>query len=295
MARSGSVVVLGSANVDLVLEVDRLPSPGETRLAAGIRRTPGGKGANQAVAAARAGASASFIGAVGADPEAELVRAALRGAGVECMLRTVDHPTGLAVVLLDPVGQNSIVVAAGANASVTDLTGAEQDAVAGADVLLCQLEVPVAAITAAAPHARLLVLNAAPAGAIPDGLWAEIGVLVVNESEAADLTGLADPDKVLAELLQRVPRVIVTLGAAGAAYAERGTAALRVSAPEVSAVDTTAAGDTFCGTLAAGLAAELPLEAALRRAVVAGSLAVQRSGAIDSIPGRAEIDAALRA
>ena len=288
------VVVLGSANADLVLEMARAPVPGETVLADVAHRLPGGKGANQAVAAARAGAATAFLGAVGTDEDAAMVCGALVCAGVDCgLVRTAAAPTGVAVVMVGSDGQNSIVVAPGANATITNLTGSEQAAVAGARVLLCQLEIPVDAVLAAVGLGPTLVLNAAPAQPLPDALWAAVDVLVVNEHEAVTLTGAADVESALAALRARVGQVVITLGAAGVFYAAGGVAPQRVSAPTVEAIDTTGAGDAFCGVLAAGLAAGQDLDAAVRRAVVAGSLAVRRRGAIASMPTAAEIDAAV--
>ena len=188
------VVVLGSANGDIVLTMPRLPAPGETVLAGGTARVPGGKGANQAVASARAGAHTTMLGALGGDAEAATLRAALAGAGVDvASLRTSPEPTGLAVVMVDDTGQNSIVVAPGANATITSLSADERETLGAADVLLCQLEVPLSAVTEAAAAARAagaqVVVNAAPSQPLPDALWSLIDVLVVNEHEAADLVG----------------------------------------------------------------------------------------------------------
>jgi ribokinase len=278
------VLVLGSANADLVLRVAAIPGPGQTVLASGSDRVPGGKGANQAVAAARAGAATGFLGAVGDDDDGTLLRDALAGAGVGLeLLRTGGAATGLAVVVVDDAGENSIVVAAGANAGLGALRPAELDRVRDAAVLLAQLEVPVPTIVEAATASTgTVVLNAAPSRPLPDELWAAVDVLVVNEHEAADLGGRR-------ELLRRVPRVVVTLGAAGCAYLERDGTELRVPAPVVRAVDTTGAGDTFCGVLAAGLAAGDGIEQVLRRACAAASLAVQAPGAVPSIPTAAAI------
>lgn len=294
---SGSVVVLGSANADLVLEVARIPAPGETVLCTSSQRTPGGKGANQAVAAARSGAATAFVGALGTDGEAELLRSALTDAGVDVStVRTVDGPSGLAVVTVTPDGQNSIVVAAGANGSLGKLDEAQRKIVARAEVLLCQLEIPLATVLDGMRAARnagvRTVLNAAPSHPLSPPTWDVLDLLVVNEHEAADLAD-REPDDVdgcLAVLLERVPEVVITLGADGSVYAARDAAPLWVAAPRVDVVDTTGAGDTFCGVLSASLAEGRPIAEALHRATAASSLSVQRAGAVASIPTADEIE-----
>lgn len=291
MTGRGTVVVVGSANVDLVLAVERIPEPGETLLAGGLTRLPGGKGANQAVAAARAGAVCTLISALGSDDAAELLSGELEAAGVDTGgLRTVPGESGLALVLVDAAGENAIVVAAGANGTLDDLDAAERELVAAADVLLAQLEVPVEGVLAAASAARAagtrVVLNAAPARPLPAGLWPLLDVLVVNEHEARRLAELphADPAAAGAALLDRVPFVVVTLGAGGAIWLDRVGTREQVPAVPVRAVDTTGAGDTFCGVLAAELAAGgLPVPS-LQRANAAASLCVEAPGAIPSIP-----------
>jgi ribokinase len=292
------VVVVGSANADLVLRVPELPGAGETLLATATSRLPGGKGANQAVAAARAGASTTLIAAIGDDADGRLVHGALVAAGVDVRpVRTSAVPTGLAVVLLDDRGQNSIVVAPGANATIERLLPYERDAIGEAAVLLCQLEVPLPVIVEAAHVARaagrIVVVNAAPPRALPDALVDAVDVLVVNEHEAREIAGTADLDRAVDEMLARVPAVVVTLGESGARIAERGGRHRRLPAPAVRAVDTTGAGDTFCGVLAAGLVARESLATAAERAIAAASLSVQRLGAIPSIPDADEIAAAL--
>lgn len=295
----GHVVVVGSANVDLVVAVPRHPRGGETVLGGDLVRSPGGKGANQAVAAARAGgARTTFVGALGRDDAADLLLASLRGAGVatDAVVR-LDVPTGTALITVDPTGENAIVVAPGANARLA-VDGDAAAAVTTADVVLAQLEVPLGTVVAAARARRegaLMVLNAAPSRDLPDDLWAELDLLVVNEHEARDLAGDAPggtPEALAAALLDRVPAVVVTLGAAGCLVARRGTDAVRIAAPRVEAVDTTGAGDTFCGVLAAGLAQGADLPAAARRAALAGARAVTRHGAQDAVPTLAELDAA---
>jgi ribokinase len=289
-----TVLVLGSANVDLVLRVDALPGAGRTILAAGVDRMPGGKGANQAVAAARAGAPTEFLGAVGADADGALLRDALTAAGVGLDLLRTDPgaATGLAVVLVAGSGENSIVVVPGANGGLGGLRAEELTRVRDADVVLAQLEIPVPTLVEAASVATgTVVLNAAPSRPLPDELWREVDLLVVNEHEAADLTGGSAS---ATALLDRVPRVVVTLGAAGCRYADRTGVELTVPAPAARVVDTTAAGDTFCGVLAAGLARDRPIAEALRRASAAASIAVETAGAVPSIPAADAIEARYR-
>lgn len=297
---SGRVVVVGSANVDLVVDVARHPSPGETVLGGDLRRSPGGKGANQAVAAARAGgATTSFVGALGHDDAAELLLESLRDAGVSTdTVERVDAPTGTALITVTPDGENTIVVAPGANARVR-VTSAATAAVGEADVILAQLEIPLEAVLSAAAARRpgcLLVVNAAPSRPLPDQLWAAIDVLVVNEHEAVDLGRHdGDVDTAVELLLAKVPTVVVTMGERGALVARRGTSVVRVPSIEVEPVDATGAGDTFCGVLAARLAGGDDVVAAVRTATVAGALAVTRRGAQPGVPAAAEVDATLAA
>lgn len=286
-ASPGRVVVVGSANLDLVYRVAALPAPGETVLATSSSRHPGGKGNNQAIASARAGAATSFVGAIGADEAGDELVAVLRDAGVDRHLRRPPTPTGTALITVDDGAENTIVVDAGANAELVDLDADERTVIAGAAILLLQLESPLATVVAAARHARragvLVVLNAAPFRTLPDELLASIDVLVVNEGEAAAL-GPAGA---------RVPALVVTLGARGAHVRDQDGAETTVEAPPVTAVDSTGAGDTFCGALAASLAEGRPLAAAARFAVVAAALSVRTEGAVTSIPHRAEIEAAM--
>ncbi|QDB79875.1 ribokinase [Georgenia wutianyii] len=286
----GKVVVVGSANVDLVVPVPRHPGGGETVLGGSLARHPGGKGANQAVAAARAGgADTTFLGALGQDESADLLRASLEGAGVRTdLLARVAEPTGTALITVSPDGENAIVVAPGANSLVA--VGPEQaERLAAADVVLAQLEIPVEAVAAAAAARRpgaLLVLNAAPSRDLPADLWPAVDVLVVNEHEAADLTGDddAEPSALARLLLERVPAVVITLGGAGSLVAERGGEPVAVPAFPVDPVDTTGAGDTFCGVLAASLAQGSTLVDAARLAAAAGALATTAPGAQESVP-----------
>jgi len=302
---AGRVVVVGSANVDLVVAVPRHPRGGETLLGGGLQRLPGGKGANQAVAAARAGgAPTSFVGAVGRDDDGALLLDALRADGVD--VTAVDRtasPTGTALVMVDGDGENAIVVAPGANADVGPGVEAAVGA-AGPAVVLAQLEVPVDAVVAAfraRPDGARSVLNAAPSRALPAALLAATDVLVVNEHEARDVLAdgnragdrdAADPTTAARALLALVPAVVLTLGARGCVVAARGEEPVAVAAPVVEAVDTTGAGDVLCGVLAARLADGEGLVPAARTAVVAGALAVTRAGAQPAVPTAAEVRAA---
>lgn len=284
-----SVVVVGSANIDQVFRVAAIPAPGETVLSNGFSVALGGKGQNQAVAAARAGASVSFVCALGDDAFGGSIRAGLAADGIDVSgVREVAAPTGTALIAVDDSGENTIIVEAGANA-LLELRGPDEAALAAAEVLVMQLEVPLDTVSRAARIARAagtrVLLNAAPIRDLPAALLADVDVLVVNEHEGAYLARDGDVSAL-------APIVIVTLGAAGA-VAYRAGAEVRVPAPRVSAVDATGAGDTFCGALAARLAEGVALEESLRFAVAAASLSVQRAGAVPSIPMRSEIDGAV--
>ncbi len=290
------MVVLGSANVDLVYSVAELPTVGETVLATGQARHPGGKGLNQAVAAARVGARTGFIGAVGDDPDGQELTAVLRDAGIDTrLLQTAAAPTGSALITVQRGGDNTIVVAPGANGTVTRLPADSREAIAASSVLVAQLEVPLAVVAEAADVARsartTMVLNAAPAAALDDELLALVDVLVVNQSEVRTIAGDPDPITAGGGLTDRVPTVVVTLGAEGAVVLRRREPLQRVPAIIAKVADTTGAGDTFTGVLAAGLATGNSVTAATRRAVVAAGISVERHGAVPSIPTRAEVEA----
>lgn len=284
-----SVVIVGSANVDQVFRVTAIPAPGETVLSHGFSLALGGKGQNQAVAAARAGASTAFIGALGDDGFGGSIREGLAADGIDSRgVRVVDAATGTALIAVDDSGENTIIVEAGANA-LLDLRDRDVAAISAADVLVMQLEIPLTTVLRAASAARAastrVLLNAAPICELPAELLADVDILIVNEHEGAFLA----KDGLVSAL---APVVIVTLGAAGAVLYE-GDAELRVPAPLVAAVDATGAGDTFCGALAARLAEGADLDGALRFAVAAASLSVQHHGAVPSIPARAQIDAVM--
>jgi ribokinase len=309
MASRSGVTVLGSANLDVALRLPEMPRAGETALAAPRVSGPGGKGLNQAVAAARAGARTRFVGAVGTDPEgAELLRV-LAADGIESLVRTTGGRTGLAVVMVDAAGENVIVVDPGANAELLGLGASERAAITAAQVLLMQLEVPLQTVTEAARVAHAagttVVLNAAPQAPLDVRLCDSIDLLLVNEGEARALAadtssgwpgdgrgGTADAvDRDLDRLLERLPAVLVTLGPRGALYRDRAGARHHEPGRAVDVVDTTAAGDSFAGYLAAALAEGLPVPAALARANAAAALCVGRRGAVAAVPRRADVDA----
>ena len=272
--RTPRLTVVGSINLDLVVRADRLPRPGETVSGARFSRVPGGKGANQAVAAARLGAEVAMIGCVGRDEHAEEALAGLREAGVEERWLAKEGPTGIALITVDAVGETTIVVAPGANAELrpTDLDLDLGDA----DAVLCQQEIPAETVARVAELAPRFFLNAAPAreGA-PD---AEL--TVVNRLE-------------LDALGERRGLVCLTLGAEGAVLLEDGKEVARAEPPAVEAVDGTAAGDAFTACIVVSLLEERPRDEALWRACAAGALAASRFGAQPSLPTAEEVDALL--
>jgi ribokinase len=290
------LVVLGSANMDLVYAVATIPAPGQTVLATGSARHAGGKGLNQAVAGARAGLRTAFVGALGDDADGRVLRTVLRDAGIETGgVTVVEAPTGTALITVQDDGENAIVVAAGANGKLTELDSGQRAAVEGARVLVAQQEVPPevvleAARLAAAANTRF-VLNAAPARTPDAGLLDLVDVLVVNESEALLMAGGQDPLDAARRLAQQVRVVVVTLGADGCAVVGAGEQVEHIAATASQVVDTTGAGDTFTGVLAAAMAEGADVVTAARRASVAAGISVERHGAVPSIPTRAEIDA----
>ena len=299
---SPEITVVGSANLDLVVEVDHVPLVGETVLGGDLRRIPGGKGANQAVAAARLGRRVAMVGRLGADEAGTILRAALDADGVDtsALLTTQGTPNGVALISVDADGDNAIVVSPGANGRVdADDVARAGPFVSEASVLLLQLEVPVAAVTAAALAARgTVILNPAPAPSepLPPALLDAIDVLVPNQTELAILTGhvgVVDAT-IAAELARSLPSpvVVVTLGAAGALVVT-DEAIVHVAAPEVEPVDTTAAGDSFCGAMADALVRGLDIVDAVRWAVRVGAATTLRPGAQPSLPTPAEVDALL--
>ncbi|WP_327580601.1 ribokinase [Nonomuraea sp. NBC_00507] len=289
------ISVFGSANMDLVAYVSEAPKRGETVTGHRFRTIPGGKGANQAIAAARAGAEVAFLGAVGDDGFGAELRATLSEAGVDVRgLRQVPGPSGIAHIVVDDDGGNSIIVVPGANGTVAGPSGDDLALIARSEALLLQLELPMAAVVAAAEAGQVagvpVILTPAPAQPLPDALLDAVTLIVPNEHEAAAITGATAPDAALDALLERVEEAVITLGSQGALYGSRSGERVRVPAVEVKAVDTTAAGDTFVGALAVARAERLPMADALRFASTAAALSVQREGASTSMPTRWEIE-----
>ena len=290
------VCVVGSANLDYVVSVPHHPVAGETVLGGDHLRVSGGKGANQAVAAARLGRSVAFVGCVGDDPAGDELRAALVADGIDVsLLRTVpDTPSGIAMISVGPDGDNSIVVSPGANARVDeDDIASAAVALQVAKVTLLQLEVPVEAITDAAEAAGgLVVLNPAPAQALTSRLLESVDVLVPNETELALLSGssVATTFDEIVDQARLLPaaRTVVTLGAQGALLVDEN-AVHHQAAPAVDPVDTTAAGDSFCGALADVLAEGGSLTDAMAWGVMVGAATTLRFGAQSSLPTAAEV------
>jgi ribokinase len=297
------IVVFGSINIDLVVPVERLPRPGETVLGPHYTLVPGGKGANQALAAARAGGRVRMIGRVGRDGFADLALAELKAAGID--LSTVERdalPTGCALIPVDRAGGNLIIVASGANSAAAECQVA--DALLGADTLvMLQMEVPLAEnwrLVERAKHAGARVmLNCAPAAPVPRATLAALDWLVVNETEAELLARdlslpAADPRSAGAAIAKAVgTTVIVTLGGEGA-IAFSGADAWSIGPLPITPVDTTAAGDAFVGAFAAAIDAGADLPTALHRASTAGGLACTMAGAQPSLPTKAAIESRLR-
>ena len=287
------VVVVGSANMDLVAMAPSLPRPGETMLGTDFVMVPGGKGANQAVAAVRAGASCVFLGAIGSDAFGVTLKARITAAGVDTShLRVVYGASGVALVMVNAQGENAIMVTPGANDALVGLTDDELAAIRAADVLVAQLEIPVQTVAAAAVAARAagtrVILNAAPARALPPELLAAVDLLVVNEGEAQAFTGRGREEP--RALLDLVPRAVLTLGDAGAWYVDRDGSAVHVPAVPVDVVDSTAAGDAFTAALAVGWGEGRDVVDAVRWASAAGAACVRKLGASVALPQRAEID-----
>ena len=302
----GRVIVVGSVNVDLVVTSDRLPAPGETVIGGRFSQHHGGKGGNQAVAAARLGADVRFVGAVGDDPFGAQARAALQAEGIDLAeLRTIpEEATGVALILVDARGENSIAVASGANAAVTE---AHIEAAFGAirpgvgDVVLVGHEVPTASARAALTLGRAAgattILNPAPATGLAADTLAAADIVTPNDGELAvlaDALGHGRGSDAVTGLLGAGAgnAYLVSLGAAGARLTTAG-GSVAIPALRVEAVDTVGAGDTLNGALAAGLAAGLDLDSAARRAVAAASLAVTRAGAREGMPTAAELAVAI--
>jgi ribokinase len=293
-----SVCVVGSINVDVILSVPALPAPGETVLAHRTARLPGGKGANQAVAAARMGAKTTMVGAVGDDEAGAWMRAALAGAGVDvAAVRTLaGQDTGTAYIGVDARAENQIIVVSGANAHFT----ADEIEQAEASVLLAQLEIPLPAIAAAfAKPGALRILNAAPAMPVAKALFDQVDVLIVNQHELAcylGVEGVEDAAQALAAraLISRADQVVVVTLGAGGALAVRRDSAFHAPAVPVTPVDTVGAGDCFCGALAALLNEGISVEQALPLANAAAALCTLTPGAVPAMPLRSAAEAFLK-
>jgi ribokinase len=315
------VIVVGSVNIDLVATADRLPAPGETVTGARFSRHHGGKGGNQAVAAARLGAQTALIGAVGDDAFGDEARAALAVEGIDLTaLRTVPGATGVALILVDGRGENLIAVASGANAGLTPdavVTALALLAPRPGDVVLVGHEIPTAAARAALRAARVAgattILNPAPAAGLDRAVFGLTDILTPNRNELTTLVtddgrrvgreGRVGerPEIAAAALLDGNSEgdgvrqaVIVTLGDAGAVIVGRTRAPLDLRAPPVASIDAVGAGDAFNGALAAGLAGGLDLESAARRAIAAAALSTTRSGAREGMPTAAELEASRK-
>jgi len=283
------VVVVGSANADLVVKAERRPGAGETVLGGDTVILPGGKGANTAVAAAKLGADVALLGALGDDPYATILLDSLRAAGVHTeLVATTARPTGIAYITVTPDGENSILVSPGANHALEPEH--VEKALSGAKVMVVSLEIPLPtverAVEAAAVAGVRTMLNLSPAAELSERTLAALDVLLVNEHEAAWLLGSGDDP---AKLLELGPRAtVVTRGARGALVLTPG-ATVEVAAPKVDVVDTTGAGDGFTGALAAALADGADLEPAVRKAVQVAAIAVTRTGAQPSYPTAEEL------
>lgn len=302
MIQTAKLVVVGSANMDLVVKAQRIPAPGETVLGGVFATIPGGKGANQAVAAARLGGATAFVGRVGEDAFGAILRQEMESAGVRTKSLKSDGeaPSGVALIGVSATGENAIMVAPGANGRVCEADIREAEgAIAEADWLVVQLETPLEAVCCAVDiakrHGTKVLLNPAPAQPLPLSLLQSVDVLTPNEHEAATILGEEQEEgdgdmEGVAERLRGlgVGSVIITIGAQGCVVSdESGTR--RRPAPVVQAVDTTAAGDCFSGALAVGLGEGMDIETAVAFALRAASLSVTRMGAQPSLPSRSEL------
>ena len=295
------IVVIGSSNTDMVVRSERLPRPGESVIGGGFMMAGGGKGANQAVAVARMGHRVLFAAAVGNDMFGDAAVAAYKRFGIETTyIARKDTPSGVALIMVDGAGQNSISVALGANNTLTveDVMPALEQVESG-DIVLLQLEIPMATVDAcvavAAAKGARVVLNPAPAAVVSEHTLSKLYLITPNQTEAQTLTGVDVTDEATAQLAAQVlvshgvERVVITMGSAGAYLYEEGKGVL-IPACKVSAVDTTAAGDVYNGALCAALAEGQSLQDALKFATKASAISVTRVGAQPSVPTREEVD-----
>lgn len=296
------IAVVGSVNMDLVFRTPRMPALGETLSGHEFRQIPGGKGANQAVAAARQGADVAFIGRVGDDGFGQYSLRCLANDGIDVsnLSAVVDTATGVAGIIVTDQGDNSIVLAAGANASLSaEDVEAALPAISSAQLLVCQLETPLSTVTRAIQlakqHGVKVILNPAPVQALSDDLLKQVDYLVVNETEASQLSGIPVSNQESAQraseqLLQRgVAVVLLTMGEHGVCITEQGGSQF-IAAIKVDVVDTTAAGDTFVGAFAVGIAKGLDIRTASMEAQYTAALTVTKLGAQTSIPQRSEVE-----
>lgn len=297
------VLVIGSSNTDLVIRTNKLPTPGETVLGGTFFTAAGGKGANQAVAAARSGAQVTFIARIGSDDFGAQVLSAFQREGIDTRWIVSDPhlPSGVAFILVDERGENSIVVASGTNAALS--SGQIQDQVyENAEICLLQLEIPLETVVHAASLATKnktrVVLNPAPAIDLPEEIWSHLFLITPNQTETEHLTGIAPNSpkniaKAAAKLLQKgAKNAIITLGSQGAFLATPDQT-LHIPAFKAMSIDTTGAGDAFNGALSCALSENQSLETAIRFACAAGALTVGKAGAQPAIPTRDQIDALL--
>ena len=295
------IVVIGSSNTDMVVRSERLPRPGESVIGGGFMMAGGGKGANQAVAVARMGHRVLFAAAVGNDMFGDAAVAAYKRFGIDTTyIARKDTPSGVALIMVDGAGQNSISVALGANNTLTveDVMPALEQVESG-DIVLLQLEIPMetvdACVAVAAAKGASVVLNPAPAAVVSEHTLSKLYLITPNQTEAQTLTGVDVTDKATAQLAAQVlvshgvERVVITMGSAGAYLYEEGKGVL-IPACKVSAVDTTAAGDVYNGALCAALAEGQSLQDALKFATKASAISVTRVGAQPSVPTREEVD-----
>lgn len=295
------IVVIGSSNTDMVVRSERLPRPGESVIGGGFMMAGGGKGANQAVAVARMGHRVIFAAAVGNDMFGDAAVAAYQRFGIDTTyIARKDTPSGVALIMVDGAGQNSISVALGANNTLTvdDVMPALEQVESG-DIVLLQLEIPTATVDAcvavAAAKGARVVLNPAPAAVVSEHTLSKLYLITPNQTEAQTLTGVDVTDEVSAQLAAQVlishgvERVVITMGSVGAYLYEDGNGVM-IPACKVAAVDTTAAGDVYNGALCAALAEGLSLQDALKFATKASAISVTRVGAQPSVPTREEVD-----